>query len=185
MRQKIGAIALLLYAFFTNFGAAQSIEIDFELWAKQAKHVERQLESRNVSESLRKQVADWRTLFQSASELNKTPISTVLSQIEALGPLPADNANDPLEDRRRELEEKLVRLKAPAAKVLEALKKADGLIKEIDQITRAQQASALVHLGKSPLNFLAWPNAWSELKNFHSGLRREITATFILSLIHI
>ncbi len=179
MRQKIGAIALLLYAFFTNFGAAQSIEIDFELWAKQAKHVERQLENRNVSESLRKQVADWRTLFQSASELNKTPISTVLSQIEALGPLPADNAVDPLEDRRRELEEKLARLKAPAAKVLEALKKADGLIKEIDQITRAQQASALVHLGKSPLNFLAWPNAWSELKNFHSGVRREITATFI------
>ena len=58
MRHKIGIIAFLFYAFFTTFGQAQSVEIDYELWAKQAKHVERQLENKNVSESLRKQVAE-------------------------------------------------------------------------------------------------------------------------------
>ena len=178
MRHKIGVIAFLFYAFFTTFGLAQSVEIDYELWAKQAKHAERQLENKNVSESLRKQVADWRILFQSASEVNKIPIATVLSQIEALGPLPVDDATDPFKDRRRELAEKLASLKAPAAKALEAFKKSEGLIKEIDQTIRAQQASALVHLGKSPLNFLAWPSFWSDLKNFHLGLYREYNANF-------
>ena len=93
-----------------DFASAQTVEIDYDLWAKHSQYVERQIENDNVSESLRKQVADWRFLFQSASEVNKAPISTVLSQIEALGPLPEDDTADPLADRRKELFEELLDL---------------------------------------------------------------------------
>ncbi len=178
MKKLFVAILYVLAFSFAHIVSAQTTEIDYELWLKQSQHVERQLENDDVSESLRKQVADWRVLFQSASEANKTPIATVLSQIEALGPLPEDGTEDPLADRRKELSEELSRLKAPAAKALEAFKKADGLIREIDQKIRAEQASALVHLGKSPLYFLAWPAALRDINNFHSALLREVTRTF-------
>lgn len=178
MKKLFVAILYVLAFSFAHIVSAQTTEIDYELWLKQSQHVERQLENDDVSESLRKQVADWRVLFQSASEANKTPIATVLSQIEALGPLPEDGTEDPLADRRKELSEELSRLKAPAAKALEAFKKADGLIREIDQEIRAEQASALVHLGKSPLYFLAWPAAFRDIHNFHSALLREVTRTF-------
>ena len=177
--KKLFVTILYVLAFsFAHIVSAQTTEIDYDLWLKQSQHVERQLENDDVSESLRKQVADWRVLFQSASEANKTPIATVLSQIEALGPLPDEGTEDPLADRRKELSEELSRLKAPAAKALEAFKKADGLIREIDQKIRAEQASALVHLGKSPIYFLAWPAALRDIHNFHSALLREVTRTF-------
>lgn len=178
MKKLFVAILYVLAFSFAHIVSAQTTEIDYELWLKQSQHVERQLENDGVSESLRKQVADWRVLFQSASEANKTPIATVLSQIEALGPLPEDGTEDPLADRRKELSEELSRLKAPAAKALEAFKKADGLIREIDQKIRAEQASALVHLGKSPLYFLAWPATLRDIHNFHLALLREVTRTF-------
>ena len=178
MKKLFVAILYVLAFSFAHIVSAQTTEIDYELWLKQSQHVERQLENDDVSESLRKQVADWRVLFQSASEANKTPIATVLSQIEALGPLPEDGTEDPLADRRKELSEELSRLKAPAAKALEAFKKADGLIREIDQKIRAEQASALVHLGKSPLYFLAWPATLRDIHNFHLALLREVTRTF-------
>ena len=177
MLHSLRIIAFFTITVFASLVSAQNVEVDYYLWTKQAKHVERQLEKGNVSESLRKQVADWRTVFEQASEVNKTSIATVMSQIEALGPLPDDGTVDTLNDRREALAADLYRLKAPVAKALEAFKKADGLIKEIDQTIRAKQASALVHLGKSPLNFRAWPNAWSDLQRFNSSLVREISTT--------
>ena len=178
MKKLFASLLCVILLASAHFASAQTVEIDHDLWAKQSQYVERQIENDNVSESLRKQVADWRFLFQSASEVNKAPISTVLSQIEALGPLPKDDTADPLADRRKELSEELSRLKAPAAKALEALKKADGLIREIDQKIRAEQASALVHLGKSPLNLRAWPTAFRDLSSFHVALVREVSRTF-------
>ena len=178
MEKLYATILCVFFLTFAHLASAQTAEIDYNLWAKQSQYVERQLENDNVSESLRKQAANWRVLFQRASEANKTPIATVLSQIEALGPVPEDGTADPLADRRKELAEELTRLKAPAAKALEAFKKADGLIREIDQKIRAEQASALVHLGKSPLNLLAWPTAFRDMSDFHKALLREVLRTF-------
>ena len=178
MKKLFTSFICVFFLVSVHFAYAQAVDINYDLWATQSQYVERKIENNNVSESLRKQVADWRVLFQSASEVNKTPISTVLSQIKALGPLPEDGTADPLADRRRELSEELSRLKAPAAKALEAFKKADGLIREIDQKIRAEQASALVHFGKSPLNLRAWPMAFRDISSFHIALAREVSRTF-------
>ena len=70
--KKLFVTILYVLAFsFAHIVSAQTTEIDYDLWLKQSQHVERQLENDDVSESLRKQVADWRVLFQSASEANR------------------------------------------------------------------------------------------------------------------
>ena len=110
MLHSLRIIAFFTITVFASLVSAQNVEVDYYLWTKQAKHVERQLEKGNVSESLRKQVADWRTVFEQASEVNKTSIATVMSQIEALGPLPDDGTVDTLNDRREALAADLYRL---------------------------------------------------------------------------
>ena len=157
---------------------AETPAIDYELWDKQAKYAERQLENGEVSESLRKQIAEWRSVLLTASEANKNAISTLEAQIEALGPVPDEGVEDPLADRRNELSLQLAELKAPSAKAREAFQRADGLIKKIDQTIRTEQASRLIHLGPSPLNVTAWTTALTDLNAFQRGLQREVNAAF-------
>ena len=155
----------------------QTSNIDYDLWSKQARHAEKQIEKDQVSESLRKQVANWRYLFQKESEIDKPRITTLQSQIEALGAPPEDGGVDPLAERRLELNAELSVLISPAVKALEAFQEADGLIREIDQKIRAKQASALVHLTNSPMIISAWPRAFSDLSSFHRALQRELKTT--------
>lgn len=176
-RKKLLVFLFVWLGLLANAVFSQTSDIDYDLWNKQAQHAERQLETDQVSESLRKQVADWRDLFQSASEVDKPRIGTVQSQIEALGAPPEDGAVDPLAERRSELVSELAMLTSPAAKALEAFQKADGLIREIDQKIRAEQASALIHLTNSPMTITAWPIAISDFTAFHRSLKRELTST--------
>ena len=168
------AVSFILFA---SAVLGQTSNIDYDLWNKQARHAEKQIEKDQVSESLRKQVANWRYLFQRESEIDKPRINTVQSQIEALGAPPEDGGIDPLAERRLELAAELAVLISPAAKALEAFQKADGLIREIDQKIRSKQASALVHLTNSPMIVSAWPRALNEFSSFHRSLQRELKTT--------
>ena len=179
VRAKLLALLVVSLGFLAGIVFSQTSDIDYDLWNKQAHHAERQIKKDQVSESLRKQVADWRNLFQSAGEFDKPRIGTVQSQIEALGALPDDGAVDPLANRRSELAAELAMLTSPVAKALEAFQKADGLIREIDQKIRAEQASALVHLTNSPMTITAWPTAISEFTAFHRALQRELKSTLV------
>ena len=178
-RAKLLALLVVSLGLLAGTVFSQTSDIDYDLWNKQAHHAERQIKKDQVSESLRKQVADWRNLFQSAGEFDKPRIGTVQSQIEALGALPDDGAVDPLANRRSELAAELAMLTSPVAKALEAFQKADGLIREIDQKIRAEQASALVHLTNSPMTITAWPTAISEFTAFHRALQRELKSTLV------
>ena len=174
---KLLAFWVISLGLLASTGYTQSSDIDYDLWNKQAHHADRQIEANQVSESLRKQVADWRDLFQIASEVDKPRIETVQSQIEALGAPPEDGTADPLSERRSELLSKLAVLTSPVAKALEAFEKADGLIREIDQKIRAEQALQLVHLTNSPMTMTAWPTAVSDFSAFHRALHRELKST--------
>ena len=178
-RAKLLALLVVSLGLLAGTVFSQTSDIDYDLWNKQAHHAERQIKKDQVSESLRKQVADWRNLFQSAGEFDKPRIGTVQSQIEALGALPDDGAVDPLANRRSELAAELAMLTSPVAKALEAFQKADGLIREIDQKIRAEQALALVHLTNSPMTITAWPTAISDFTAFHRALQRELKSTLV------
>ena len=138
---------------------AQSSLPDYTRWSSESAYVERQILQQNVSESLRGLVADWRDQFIRASDANSGRIATLQEQILALGDPPAEDQSDPLAQRRRALNADLAKLQVPVAQAQEALSKAQGLVKEIDQLIRAEQKSALFELSKSPLSIVAWPQA--------------------------
>lgn len=135
---------------------------DYAEWEKTAQRAEAAIEASRASnaafEQLRTELVDWRAKFLASQTANASRIQTLRQQIEALGPVPAEGDSEPEEiaARRVELNAQLARLRAPAITAEEAYTRADGLIREIDQIIRERQADELLNLGPSPLNPAHW-----------------------------
>ncbi|PIE10586.1 MAG: mechanosensitive ion channel protein MscS [Rhodobacterales bacterium] len=134
-------------------------------WAALADRAETRIQSENPSafslRQLRAELATRRDEFLTAQNENAGRISTVKAQIEALGPVPNEGQDDiPLIQARREaLRDELARLEAPALLARERYTEANGLIAEIDAITRDRQASHVTTRGLSPLNPVNWAPA--------------------------
>lgn len=137
---------------------------DYSEWENLATRAESVLTDQRAStaafEDLRTDIVNYRASFLSAQSDNTSRISTLQSQIEALGPVP-DTGSEPDEiaSRRAELTEQLARLQAPVRRAEEAFSRADGLIREIDRLIRERQTNALLELGPSPLNPTVWTPA--------------------------
>ena len=67
-----------------------------------------------------------------------------------------------ISERRNQLINQIDRLMVPRIRALEAFKRADGLIGEIDIFLRAQKTDNLLQIEKTPLDFRIWPNAFAE-----------------------
>ncbi len=142
---------------------------DYETWTTRAENGEDVLESGRASvpalEELRLEVAAWREQFLAAQSTNSERIATLQSQLDALGEVPENGEEpDPIANRRQELTDQLTRLRAPVLRAEEAYTRADGLVREIDNIIRERQTDALLELGPSPLNPTIWPVALSDLR---------------------
>ncbi|MGR3437617.1 DUF3772 domain-containing protein [Salipiger abyssi] len=179
----------LLLALSAGALRAQDGDLSYESWETVAARAEQVIENGQASdaalEDLRSTVAGWRETFLQAESTNATRIQTLQSQIAALGEPPAEGASEPEEiaTRRAELNDELGRLQAPVRQAEEAYTRADGLIREIDEMIRARQADELLSLGPSPLNPSLWPDAahaladswhslWSELRQ---NVQSEVT----------
>ncbi|MDP3960673.1 MAG: DUF3772 domain-containing protein [Pseudorhodobacter sp.] len=138
---------------------------DYVAWEKLAARAETALSDGQISsaglELLRGQIADWRATLLVAKSANASRITTLRSQITALGPLPAEGQTEASEiaDRRKKLADQLVRLQAPGIAAEEAYSRADALIGEIDQVQRDRLADELLRLWPSPVNPANWPSA--------------------------
>ena len=101
---------------------------------------------------------EWREALSGAENYNATRISTVRSQIAALGPVPEEGHEEAPEiaKRRAQLNDQLAKLQAPALEADEAYKRAVGLISEIDRVLRARQADELLRLWPTPVNPANW-----------------------------
>ncbi|MTH64720.1 DUF3772 domain-containing protein [Paracoccus shanxieyensis] len=141
---------------------------DFEAWEKLADQSEQILQSGQANDarlqSIREEVVEWRDRLGAARGLNGTRIGTLRDQINALGPPPAEGATEAedLAARRKELNDQLSQLQAPATRAGESFGRADGIVQQIDQTLRQRQAFALVRQTPSPLNPTHWLPALQE-----------------------
>ncbi|RVT83912.1 mechanosensitive ion channel family protein [Rhodobacteraceae bacterium CCMM004] len=176
--------AVALWLVLSVAGLAQSAgPEDADEWERLATRAEAALESGRASDlalgQLRTELAAFRDRFVAAQDENAARIATLETQIAALGPEPGEG--DPPEpqeisDRRSELSRQLAILAAPRTTAELNYNRADGLIREIDNLLRARQADALLSRGPSPLNPAHWPGALSDLAESFAELRREAEA---------
>ena len=129
---------------------------------------------------LRREILDWRETFEAAQGINAGRLATLEAQIEALGAAPAEGepAEDPvITERRQALLEELARLRAPRLLAQEALAQAEGLIGEIDRLTRGRTAAALLTRGPPPLDPRVWPDMADAVRSRLVGLWKEVTVS--------
>jgi small-conductance mechanosensitive channel len=157
---------------------------DLAAWAETAARAEAMSEAGRGSAfalgKLRQDIVVWRERFEAAQAVNAGRIATVEGQIAALGPVPAEGEvpEDPVVAERREaLQADLARLRAPRLLAQEAYAHADGLIAEIDRLTRGRQAAALLVRSTSPLDPDVWPRMADAVQSRLVGLWKEVTTS--------
>lgn len=150
--------------------AAPLQDSDFQAWNKYAAETEHLLAGDDVSslvlEQRRADIVASRERFLAAQDTNRARIATLRTQIDALGPPPAEGASEAEEiaTRRTDLNAQMTRLQAPSIAAVEAYSRADGLIREIDSVLRDQQTRELTRLSPSPVLPAHWTAAVTELR---------------------
>jgi len=176
-------LSLFLLAFSGAGGFAQENGqkfFDAESWQATAARAEEIIERSEASspalETLRANLAKFRTEALGVQDAHTARISTIESQLKALGPPPEEGQTEAeaVAARRVELTEQLSKARAPVLAAQEAYKRADGLIGEIDTIIRDRQADQLFTLGASPLNFSLWPKALEVVTKYVSDVSNEV-----------
>ncbi len=116
-------------------------------------------------ELLRAEIASYRDRFEEARTQNSARISTLTSQLEALGPPPEEGETEPEEIAllRADLNDRIDTLRVPVVVSFEAYNRADGIINEIDRIIRERQRQELMRRTDTPLDPQFWLPAWRNL----------------------
>jgi potassium efflux system protein len=154
--------------------------VDYDAWEIEATRIENLLEAGTAStsffENLRATLVEWRARFMVAESANDTRISTLESQIEALGPVPEEGAAEPdaIAERRADLTERLDQARVPRINATAAFTRADGLIQEIDLLLRDRQQQQLLQLDPSPLNPVNWAAALGALRDVWVTVKGQI-----------
>lgn len=173
------ALVLTLgFVFWAAVAQAQD-SINYDDWTRTANRAENTIETGRASdqslEVLRRDLASWREQFLAAQGQNKERIDTLQQQIAALGPVPDTEAGEQPESadvaaRRTELNSQLARLRSPVLSAEEAYTRADGMIREIDNLIRERRTNRLLELEPTPLN----PAHWAETGEALISTLREI-----------
>lgn len=151
---------------------------DYTAWQQLADLTETAIDKRVSTneqfEVLRQGVSNFRAQFTDVQNASEPRISAIKHQIEALGDKPETGEELPeIAARRKELESQLQAVQGPVQVALEAFRRADTIISQIDGIIREREAKRLLSLGASPLNPANWPIALSEIRKTFGNLIQE------------
>lgn len=180
MLRRVLALALLCLTLAFAVGAQEPADRpDYEAWQSVADRAESVIDAARASnpafETLRGQLVDWRDRFRTATGANAARIETLRAQIAALGPVPEAGASEPenIAAQRFDLNARLAEAEAPGRRAEAELRRAIGLIGEIDTLLSERQAGALLTLQPSPLDPTNWPGAVNALFGYFGDLLSE------------
>lgn len=156
--------------------------IDLDGWSTLAERAETMAETQNASAfalgRIRAELVIWRDQFSGALDTNSDRLTTVTSQIEALGVAADATDIDPVIAARLDaLTTQQDRLLQPQLLAQEAFARANGLISEIDRQQRAQETERLSTRGASPANPTHWPAAFVAVQTGLQTLASEVIGT--------
>lgn len=156
-------------------------------WEKTARRAEEAIAAGRAStaalEELRAQLVTWREQFLKGQSANQSRIKTLQAQIDALGPKQEGVEEAPeISQRRREMEQRMAQLQAPAKTAQVAYSRADGLIRGVDQIIRGRQTDALLEMGNSPLNPVHWPKGVAAVRSSFNSIVHEFRTAWSSAL---
>lgn len=163
--------------------SAQDLSLDYSAWTRTAERAEAAVEAGRASdvalEGLREELSTWRKEFVLAQGANSNTITTVLAQINALGPIiDGEIEADDIAAQRTQLQTRLNELRSPITIAEVANSRASGLIGGIDDILRERQADALLARGPSPLIPSNWFRGWNALTGSVYNTRNEVTTAW-------
>ena len=153
---------------------------DYSRWDNLAKRatdaIGNQRASLRAFESLRDQLAEWRSVFANAQSINANAISTLQAQLKALGPAPADGEEESAEiaSQREALNDQLADLRAPVQQAEVAYTKSDEMIRSVDRIIRDRQTQELLERGPSPLDPANWRAGLAAISDTAENVRAEV-----------
>ncbi|WP_071689705.1 DUF3772 domain-containing protein [Nioella sediminis] len=156
-----------------------SLGPDYDQWTQLADRAEGVIDAERASdpafETLRAQIAEYREQFRAATGTNAARIETLRAQIVALGPVPEDGSPEPdaISSQRTDLGARLAEAEAPGRRAEAELRRAQGLIGEIDRLLASRQAGALLTLQPSPINPANWPGAITAVFSYLNSLANE------------
>ena len=163
---------------------ASSSSVDFVEWDRVAVRAEQALEAARASDqafqALRGELVSWREIFTKARAENQVRINTLRTQINALGPAPAEGETEPvaITETRAALNAQLEEAQAPVKAAEVALARANSLIAQTDSTLRARQTDALLSLGPTPLNPAFWRKSVEDFLATMSFAWRGVTNSF-------
>lgn len=177
----ITAIAVLQL----NIPAFASTAEMLDEWSSSASRAEEILEANLASTSalevLLGELSEQRAQAAELEAASREKINPLRAQLLALGEPPAEGSApeaDEVSARRSDLNRQISEATVPLLVAQAAYKRADGLIKRINEIIRSRFQEKLVALGPTPLNPVLWPDAISSLTDYGSRVFDEIKSNF-------
>ncbi|MEO0342364.1 MAG: DUF3772 domain-containing protein [Pseudomonadota bacterium] len=177
-------IALLLCVFNASIGAAQSLDafdaVSFNIVADRSQEVlDNEVASDDALLDMRAILVEWREAATASEDRRSARVDTALSQLNALGPAPADGSTESLATaaQRENLEARLNEAQTPVLEAQSAFERANGLIGEIDALLRSRQTDRIVTIGPNPLSPQNWIAAGTALVGYFADVSDEIQDT--------
>ncbi|MBJ3764008.1 mechanosensitive ion channel family protein [Maribius pontilimi] len=180
----LAAVLLLLSVTALPIAAQDVAAPDYDAWTELTTEVEDAIDAESSAdrlEDLRAEVAARRETFLAAQDINANRIATVESQLEALGPEPAEGEAPEAADvaeRREQLNSELSDLRAPVMAAEEAFTLANGLITQIDRTIRERYAQQLLAREPSPVNPIYWLGAVDFLVEAWDEISQPVVASW-------
>ncbi len=157
-------------------------DADYAEWEKIATRAEQALDDKKAAdaafESLRRELVNWRVRFLDAQSSNSDQIRMLQSQIDTLGPAPAEGATESpdIAARRKELQDQMSVRLTPVRKAEEAYTRAEGLISRIDGLIRSRQKAEFLRRGPSPVMPATLDEALKDMRSMVRILVDESTS---------